>query len=254
MSAPTRSSNILRVLRLIEGVATAERPLSVTELNERLGLPKATAHRLCARLEAEGYLQRKLDGRRLIPGPRLRRMALGVLASEQFRAERHAILMRLSERIGETCNISVPAGSEMIYFDRVETHWPLRLQLPVGTRVPLHCTAAGKLYLASLAPDRRRALVASLTLERRAARTLTSREALERALEVIAEERIGSDHEEFLDGMVAVSVPIESPSGSLVAALAVHAPTSRMSLAELRAQVPAMRRAARALARLVEEE
>ena len=104
-----------------------------------------------ATLEAQGYLLKKINGKSYMPGNRLYDMAVGVLAHSRFRAERHAILQSLSEDIGETCNIAYPDGIQMAYSDRVETQWPLRLvQIPVGTRVPLHCTASGKLYLSTL--------------------------------------------------------------------------------------------------------
>jgi DNA-binding IclR family transcriptional regulator len=65
-----------------------------------------------------------------------------------LRAARHAILARVVEGIGETCNFTMLDGGEVIYLDRVEAAWPLRMNLSSGSRVPLHCTASGKLLLA----------------------------------------------------------------------------------------------------------
>ena len=74
-------------------------------------------------------------------GSRLRKIALGVLRNEHFRTERHATLMRLSDEVEENCNTSVPDGSQMRYLDRTEANWSIRMQLPIGTRVPLYCTS-----------------------------------------------------------------------------------------------------------------
>ena len=65
---------------------------------------------------------------------------------------RQTVLNALAEDVGETCNIAMPERHAMVYLDRVETKWPLRIQLPVGTEVPFHCTASGKMYLSSLKP------------------------------------------------------------------------------------------------------
>jgi len=136
-----RGSSILRVLDILEQVARSNTPVTLTELKDLLGLPKSTTHRLCNVLERNGFLHKNLDGKRYIPGSRLQQLAVGILGHSQLRAQRHAILTELSRDIGETCNLSYPDGAEMVYADRVETQWPLRLQLPIGTRVPLHCSA-----------------------------------------------------------------------------------------------------------------
>jgi DNA-binding IclR family transcriptional regulator len=246
-----RGSAIQRALAVLEGVAGADRPISATELNGALDLPKATVHRLCRMLEREGFLQRELDGKRFVPGPRLNRLALSVIAGSGLRAERHAILHAVSTEIGETCNVTVPDGSEMHYVDRVETHWPLRLQFPIGTRVPLHCTASGKLFLSSLPNARRKRLLTRLALDRRTARTLTEPATLEAALMRIRKEQLGTDDEEFVDGMVAVAVPVTDPRGRLIATLATHAPRQRMTLEAARRHLPALRRAAAQLSELL---
>ena len=110
----------LRLLLVIEQIAEAGVPVTPTEVNARIGLPKPTIHRLFNTLEAEGFLQRDMDGRTYSPGPRLRRMAGGILSSLRIRTARQAILRRLSREIGETCNISLPDRDAMIYLERVD--------------------------------------------------------------------------------------------------------------------------------------
>ena len=136
-----KGSAMQRILAILEQVANSDRPVTPTEINEKLNLPKATIHRLCAKLEDEKILQREIDGKRFRPGSRLRQIALGVISNENFSTHRHAILRQLSEEVGETCNITIPDGSQMRYLDRVETHWPLRMEFMIGTKVPnaLYC-------------------------------------------------------------------------------------------------------------------
>ncbi|MEM7226560.1 MAG: IclR family transcriptional regulator [Pseudomonadota bacterium] len=246
-----KGSAVDRALAVLQGVALAQRPMSATELNEALGLPKATLHRICAQLERDGYLQRDLLGKRLRPGPRLRGLALGVMATAADQVERHAILRAVSEAIGETCNLTMPDGDRMVYVDRVETHWPLRLQFQIGTHVPLHCTSSGKLFLSSLPAQRRKRLVGCLNLEKRTNNTLSDPESLLSALAKIRDEEVGTDDQEFVDGMVAVAVPIKAPDGQLIGTLATHAPIQRMTLRQARGHLPALRHAADRLSALI---
>src|SRR3546814_13027722 len=103
-------------------------------------------------------------------------MALG----RSFRdAPRRVILEQIVETVGETCNVGVLDGSQVVYLDRVECDWPLRTQLHAGSRVPLHCTGMGKLFLATLPERARRRIIETLPLRRSTENTITDPERLE---------------------------------------------------------------------------
>jgi len=254
-SAPIeKSSAALRVLRILEAVAASSSPLTATEINAELKLPKPTIHRLCLMLENEGFLQPRLDGRGYLPGKRLSSLAMGVFSNnDHWRTERHAILQHLSEEVGETCNISIPDGSEMVYFDRVETHWPLRIQLKKNDRVPIYCTASGKLFLNNLPAAKRYRLISRLSFEQFTDNTITDSQALKAELKQLANKDIGIDNEEFMHGMVAVAVPLRNADGGFLGALAMHAPTARMSLQDALDELPKINQAAEQLMELINE-
>tara|TARA_R110002094_G_scaffold103034_1_gene102625 strand:- start:341 stop:1132 length:792 start_codon:yes stop_codon:yes gene_type:complete len=245
-----KTSSITRVLEIIESVSRAERPLSPADLALQLDIPKPSMHRILQQLEAEGYLQTNMRGL-LVPADRLHSVALGVLYTSRFKALRQAILKKLAAKVGETCGISIPDGTEMIYYDRVQTNWPLQVHLPIGSHTPVWCTASGKLYLSSLAKDRRQRIIHNLPLEKRARNTLVNPEDLESALLEISGNDRGTDNEEFVDGMVAFAVPIKDKDGRLFACLFTHAPILRKSLAELLEFEPLLRQAALELGELI---
>jgi len=249
-----RGSTIERVLDILDTVAASTKPLSATEINEVLNLPKATAHRLCAELESRGYLLKRINGKSYVPGNRLFDVAVGVLANARFSATRHAILTALAERVGETCNIAYPDGLYMAYSDRVETKAPLRLQFEIGMRVPLYCTASGKLYLSTLAKSRRKAIVGKLSLDKRAKNTITDPEQLLQELDRIAESQVSVDNQELYDDIIAIAVPIEDRQGRFYSSLAIQAPVSRVSPAERDTYLPLLSEAASDLSRLAEEK
>ena len=247
-AAPETGSALSRALEVLELLATADRPRSLAELMEATGLPKSTLHRILVKLEHERVVQREPDCKRYATGPRLVAMAISSLRNSSRRGERHAILQALVDEVGETCNFTTLDGNEVVYLDRVEAQWPLRMVLQPGSRVPLHCTASGKLFLSLLPPRRRQRFLASAPLKRYTDNTITNPERLEHALETIRGQMVGTDDEEFIAGLSAISVPVLDPQGQVCAAVAVHAPTARMNIERARAHLPALRRAAAALA------
>ena len=247
-----RGSAIARAMAIIEAVSKAERPLSPADLCYQLDIPKPSVHRLISQLEHDGYLQTSLRGL-IVPGDRLHGMALGILYSSRFKALRQAILQKLTDEIGETCGIAIPNGTEMIYYDRVQTDWPLQIHLQVGSHTPSWCTASGKLYLSSITKDRRLRLINKLPLKQYTRNTITDANILEEELQGIKKIGIGTDNEEFVDGMVACAVPVYDAKGRLFACLFTHAPVIRKSLHELLHYVPTLAKAAKDLGRLIDE-
>ncbi len=235
---------------ILEEIARAGVPVIPATIGKAVGLPKPTVHRLFQTAEAEGFLQRDLDGRHYGPGPRLRSLAVGIMSSQHMRTARVAILKRIAEEVGETCNLVIPDREGMVYLDRVETHWPLRIQLPVGTQVPFHCTASGKMYLSSLKPSLLAGYLDACALEMHTDHTIQSPKALSAELDVIRERGYSTDDQEFLDGMVAVAVPIFDDRDRFAAAIAVHAPLMRHQIDSLVSALPTLRKAAATVAKL----
>ncbi len=239
-----KTSSIQRAMSILSVVADSELPLRPAEINRTLQLPKPTLHRVCQKLEAEGLLQRSLDGKRLLAGPRFIKMSIGLISNSALRTERSTILRRLAERVGETCNIAVPDGDRMRYIDRYETEWPLRLQLPVGSHVPLHCTASGKLYLSSLTSTQRKRLLKKLSLIPQTKNTFIDPELLAAELKAIRSRKVSVENEEFLYDMLCIAVAITGPRGKLCATLSIHAPKQRMSFEEVSEHIPDLQAAA----------
>ena len=241
-------STLIRGFTIVEKIVQADRPLSSAYLAEELDLPKATVHRICQQLEEEGLLQREPGGKRFTGGKRLRGLAVSTLSNSVLSAHRRSILQALSQEVGETCNLTVLDGNEILYLDRIETNWPYRIHLPVGSRLPLHCTATGKLFLANMKPAARRRMLDSLSLNRHTDLTITDSEVLEEQLRKIAEEGVGYDTGEYLEGLVALAVPVIGEDNQMCFSIAIHAPSVRKTLDELRQYLPTLRHAAARMA------
>ena len=218
----------LRTFRILEEVSNSAESLTPTELTRRLGWPAQTVHRLCQTLVAAGILEK--HNRRLSPGRRTDHLALNLANRVAGRVGCHQLLLQIAAQTGETVNFVRPEPHGMRYIDRVETNWAFRVALPIGSHVPFHCTASGKIYMASLPAARRRAFLASLDLKRLTANTYVEIDRLAAELTEIRRNGYSLDREEFHDAMVAIAVPVTDPSGRFYAALALHGPTQRFDL------------------------
>lgn len=241
----------MRLLMVLEELARVGVPITPTEANLQLGLPKPTVHRLFHTLEESGFVQRDIDGKSYSPGQRLRKLSVNVLSSLRVRTIRVAILQALADDVGETCNIATPDRDAMVYLDRVETKWPLRIQLPIGTSVPFFCTASGKMYLSSLMPSHFERYLATVNFEARSPKTITSPDVLRKEIEAIRKNGFSTDQEEFMEGMVAIAVPIRDDQGRLVSTLSIHAPVQRFAVGDLVGKLPRLQRAADELSTLL---
>ena len=243
----------LRLFALLEVIAEKDQFFTLQGLVEETGLPKPTLHRMLQQLESAGMLQRDGDGRHYSTGVRLRRMAENLLLNNTVHGARHAVLRQLVEEVGESCNITALSGSEVLYLDRVETPAPLRFYLHPGSRVPAHCSASGKLFLAQMSPSQRRRLLEHVPLERYTAKTLTDLAALEKEVERVKRDGYAVDDEEFLPGLFCLAVLVPTPGGKSNTGIAIQAPVLRVTPDKALQLLPALQRAAAALAKIEAE-
>jgi DNA-binding IclR family transcriptional regulator len=247
---PRKEDNVpatLRAVSVLEALVAAERPAALAELTGMVRLPKPTLYRMLGMLEAAGLVIREPGARKYAPGPRLAALGRNVMLNATLRAERGAVLARLVGEIGETCNFTMLDGAQVVYVDRVEAAWPLRMTLSSGSHVPLHCTASGKLLLALLPKASRERILEHLPLPRYTDKTITEARRLGGELARIRAQRYATDNEEFHAGLVCVAVPVTGKKRAC-AALAVHAPASRMPLERALSYLPVLRKAAGAMA------
>lgn len=160
------------------------------------------------------------------------------------------MLRALVNEVGESCNLTALSGSEVIYLDRVETPAPLRFYLHSGSRVPVHCSASGKIFLAGMTPAQRQRLLAHSPLEAFTPKTLTDKDALEEEIKQVKRQGFAFDNEEFLPGLLCVAVLVPSDSGRSNLCVAVQAPIMRLGPDKALKLLPALQRAAQAISRI----
>ncbi|WP_162593495.1 IclR family transcriptional regulator [Variovorax sp. PBL-E5] len=247
---PGGDTPALRLFALLETIAAKDQRHALQDLVEETGLPKPTLHRMLQQLETAGLLQREGDGRHYGIGTRLRRLAENLLLNDSLHGARHTVLRQLVEEVGESCNITSLSGSEVVYLDRVETAAPLRFYLHSGSRVPVHCSASGKIFLTQMSPAQRRRLLANAPLDAYTPQTLTDLAQIEREVQRVRKDGFALDQEEFLPGLLCIATLVPSPDGPSNLCVAVQAPVMRLDAAKAKLLLPALQRAALALSRI----
>ncbi|OLZ52764.1 IclR family transcriptional regulator [Amycolatopsis keratiniphila] len=237
----------MRLFSLLELIAAKDQLVSLQGLVEETGLPKPTLHRMLQQLEGAGLLIRQADGRHYGTGHRLRRLAENLLLNATHHGARHAVLRHLVDELGESCNVTTLSGNEIVYLDRVETPEPLRFYLRPGSRVPIHCSASGKMILAQMSPSQRRKLLAHAPLKQYTNKTIADLDALEAEFTRIRRDGFALDDEEFLPGLVCVAVLVPGRANLCVA---VQAPVMRLTPDKALQTLPALQRAAEAISRV----
>ncbi|MDA7945901.1 MAG: IclR family transcriptional regulator [Hyphomicrobiaceae bacterium] len=241
---PAGAGSIFKALHILERIVETPTPVSVAELATTLGLSKPTTHRIATFLEEFGFLEREPDGRRFIESQRLVDLSLNVLFAAAQRPNRHGILEWVVEQTGETCNLGIMDHGELVYLDRVEAEWPLGLRFEPGSRVPLHCTAIGKLFLSMQSDENLEALLKTLRLTKYTDTTKTDPATLRSSLSEIRKAGVSIDNQEFMSGVVCIAVPVLDPAGRIRAGLAISAPEARVSATRVLEYAPVLRAAA----------
>jgi DNA-binding IclR family transcriptional regulator len=219
---------------ILEAFSAEDDSLSLTELVRRTGVAKATLYRLAQELLQWGLLERAGTDYRL----GLRLFEIGQRVPRQ-RILREAALPYMEDLLlstHETIHFAVRDGVDVLYIEKIIVHRGLRQQSRVAGRLPLHCTATGRILLAFSAPDLFaevvRAGLAPLTRH-----TIRSVAVLEELLKQVRQNSLATEFEETRLGYASVAVPVHGPGGALVGALSITAPTSRMDVPRLTARL-----------------
>jgi DNA-binding IclR family transcriptional regulator len=215
-----------KFMAVLQTVADAGSPPTMPDLVRASGYPRATVYRIVAALLQQGLIAETASpvaggSVRYALGPRLLSLASRAWSQLDLRAALADDLQALRDETGETVHLAVPAGREMIYIDKLESQGPVRMASRVGGRLALHCTAAGKAYLAALPTDEAQALIGSLALTGRMPHTITEPAALRDELTRIRQRGYAVDDEENERGIVCYGVAIAVQGGQPLACVSV---------------------------------
>lgn len=219
VASVTRTIEILRVLRDTGGGR-------ITELAKALELPKSSVHRHLKTLEKGGFVIKR--GNNYYLG--LRFLYYGNAARERWDPE--GIIRKsvryVAEETTERAQFMVWEHDTVVYLYRELGERAVQTDTSVGKSMPVHATSGGKAILACLPEAKCSAFLDDAKLEAYTDNTITNEEALLDELQEIRREEIALNREEYIDGLYAVSVPVQIPGGEVIGSIGVSGPTHRL--------------------------
>ena len=219
---------IERAMQLLDALAAETEAVALKKIAATTGLHPSTAHRILNDLVLGRYVERVDSGMYQL-GMRL--LELGSLVRGRLSVREAALepMHLLHKLTGQTVNLSVQQGDEIVYVDRA---WSERSGMQVvraiGGRAPLHLTSTGKLFLSAQEPRQVRAYVTRTGLAGSTRNSLTSFEDLDRELALVRRHGYARDNEELEMGVRCVGAGIYDDSGKLIAGLSISAPAQRL--------------------------
>jgi len=242
--SPGSVQSVDRALDLLEALAGYARPVGVGEVAALTGLPQGTAHRLLRSLQTRGYVRHDVTRKYALGAAAFR---LGDAAQRALAHSARPYLAQLVGYAGETANLSVIEGDDVVYVAQVPSPHTLRMFAEVGRHVPLHSTASGKVLLAALPPDQVSSMLRRTGLPRQTEHTLTDPDAFDVELGRTRARGWAADEEEQELGVRCVAVPV-GRGEDVVAALSLSGPAERFTGAATEGLVEEMARVAQAFA------
>jgi len=220
--------SIQRAMAIIETL-DKYRELGVTEIAEKLGLERSTVHRILSTLKALGYINQNPTNHKYSNSFRFFEIGNNVIQSLGFRRQALPFMQELSTKSNEAVNLAVLDGKYVIYIDKIESPATIKVDLPVGKRMPAYCTGLGKVLLAHLPEMTVRELFEDEPLIRYTKNTITDIDELCQHLAKIREQGYAVDNEEYVEGLLCIAAPIWGHTKNVVAALSVALPKFRYS-------------------------
>lgn len=219
---------LARGLAILSAFSAEDPSLGLSEVARRVNLSTATTLRLLRTLEHFGYVERAPNTRKYRPGLAVLRLGYAAIAGLGLRERSLPYLQRLSDELGETVNLAVLAGSEIVYIERIKRTELITANIHVGSRLPAYSTSMGKVLLAFLSPTQRAAVLAGVPLVATGPNTITDRAALELELAKVRQLGYAVQDEELVAGLRSVAAPIRDESGDVIAAINVAVPAGRV--------------------------
>ena len=230
---PNFMASLARGIAVIRGFTQQRRRLTIAQLSQRTGIPRAAVRRCLYTLGQLGYVASD-DGRTYALRPRILTLGHAYLSSTPLVAAVQPLLDQLSSELHESSSMSVLEADEILYIARSSTTTRLMsIDLGLGSRLPAYCTSMGRVLLAGLPAAELEGYLSRVKLTKLTNRTISEPAELKAALNVVRRAGYAIVDQELEIGLRSIAVPVTDPAGKVVAAINIGTQSSRVSVAEM---------------------
>ena len=234
MNKKERIKSIDKALYLLEFLSANEQETGITEISKKLHIGLSTVHRILSTLKSRGYVIQNQQTAKYRLGIKLFELGCAVQSTKRLVEVIKPYLRQLSESTNETANLAILEGKEVIYLAKAESSEVLTTNIKMGTRLPAHCTALGKVLLAFISDGEFNSLYkADEPLSSLTSNSITSLKELKKQLKKIREQGYAIDKEEYKIGVNCFAVPVINKEGTTIAAISITVPASRFKLEKI---------------------
>ncbi len=220
------SVTVNKAIDILEVFLLKEGELNLTEISDASGLNAATAYRLVSTLVRRGYLAQSEKKGPYSLGLKMLDFNYAIRRNLKFLDLAYMSLSKLTKDCNQSTYLAALDADAALIIDEVGVTEDLRINSPVGKRLPLHCTACGKVLLASLSSDERAAYYRRSPLRANTSHTVTNKARLEAELAKVRAEGVAFDDEEYRMGLWIAAAPVYDGAGSVIAAAGIMVPMS----------------------------
>ena len=206
--------SVAKALRLLDLLMEARQPLTLTALSERTGWPKSTIHGLLTAMRENSVIEQQGDGRYCL-GMRLFEYGCAVSAGWSISDLARPHLQNLANVTGESAFLSILERTEAITIEQVQSRAGLRVVSEIGTRLPLHCTSQGKVFLAAMSDDEAQRVLSRRALEPYTPNTLVAWERFTQTLGDVRRQGYAVEDGEYKYGLCSCSAPVRDRTGAI---------------------------------------
>jgi IclR family transcriptional regulator, pca regulon regulatory protein len=248
---PDFMTSLARGLAVIQAFSQKKRQLTISQVSNKTGFSRAAVRRCLYTLAKLGFAGSD-DNRHFFLQPRVLALGHSYISSMPLATAAHPILERFSRMLHESCSVATLDSLDIVYVARANVTRIMAIDLGVGSRLPAFCTSMGRVLLANLPPDELESFLARIHFTRYTNRTIVTADKLRPVLRTVLRNGYAIVDQELELGLRSMAVPIQSPSGKVVAAVNVGAHAQRVSSQEmLNNFLPHLRAAAQELCMLL---
>jgi IclR family pca regulon transcriptional regulator len=230
---PNFMASLARGLAVIRAFTQQRRHLTIAQLSQRTGIPRAAVRRCLYTLAKLGYVASD-DGRAYALRPRILALGHAYLSSTPLANAVQPLLDQITSDLHESSSMAVLEGDDILYIARSSTTTRvMSIDLGIGSRLPAYCTSMGRVLLAGLPDADLQAYLSRVKLTRLTGRTVTTRHELVNVLKAVRRDGYSLVDQELEIGLRSIAVPVADRDGRPVAAINVGTQSSRVSVAEM---------------------